>query len=305
MKKLRFVVSLIVSENAYQQQQATAAREMAQRLGADIEIIYAGNDAVVQSQQILEILQTPSRRPDGIICHPVGTSLAQVAKLAASVGAGWAVLNREADYIPELRASATAPMFSITVDQYEIGRIQGRQFRALLPDGGLGLYITGPGANPAFKMRSEGMESTKPANIQLRGMTGKLTERSGYDVILQWLSLSTSRTSPIQLVAAQNDNMVMGARKAFLEKATAETRDRWSNLIYTGCDGCPGAGEKWVRDGSMNASVVLPPSAGLAMEMLANALRASEQPPERTLLAPRGLPELEVLAARTRQKAKA
>ncbi len=302
MKKLRFVVSLIVAENNYQQEQAAAAREAAQRLGADIEIIYAGNDAIAQGQQLLEAIQSQSRRPDGIICHPVGTPLAQVARQAASVGIGWAILNREADYIYELRKNSSVPIFSVTVDQHEIGRIQGRQFQALLPEGGLGLYITGPGANPACKMRSEGMESTRPKNIQLRTLAGKLTEQSGYDVVLQWLSLSTSRTSPIELVAAQNDNMAMGARKAFIEKMTSETRERWSNLLYTGCDACPGSGEKWVREGSLNASVVLPPSAGRALEMLAKALHTSEQPPERTELSPRPLPELEKLAAKARFK---
>src|SRR6266481_1721253 len=302
MKKLRFVVSLMVAENDYQQLQEASAREAAQRLGADVDVIYAGNDAVAQGQQLLDKIQSTTQRPDGIICHPVGTSLAQAARQAALAGIGWAVLNREADYLSELRKGSHVPMFSITVDQREVGRIQGRQFGALLPQGGLGLYITGPGANPAFKMRSEGMESTKPANIQLRTLPGKLTEQSGYDAVQHWLSLSTSRTSPVQLVAAQNDNMVMGARKAFLEMATGETRERWSNLLYTGCDGCPGQGEKWVREGSLHASVVLPSSAGRALEMMARAIKTSEQPPERTELSPLPLPELEKLTARSRPK---
>jgi ribose transport system substrate-binding protein len=305
MKKLRFVVSLMVAENDYQQLQAASAREAARHLGSDIDIIYADNDAVAQGQQLLEVIQSTARRPDGIICHPVGTSLAQVGRQAALAGLGWSILNREADYLSELRNTFGVPMFLVSVDQREIGRIQGRQFGALLPQGGLGLYITGPGTNPAFKMRSEGMESTKPANIQLRTLAGKLTEQSGYDVILQWLSLSTSRDSPIQLVAAQNDNMAMGARKAFIEKATGATRERWSKLRYAGCDGCPGQGEKWVREGSLHASVVLPPSAGRALQMMARAIETSEQPPERTDLPPRALPELEKLAAIAQQKSTA
>ena len=298
MKKLRFVVSLIVAENDYQQLQAASAREAARRLGADIEIIYAGNDAIGQGQQLLEMIQSTAR-PDGIICHPVGTTLAQVGRQAALAGIGWTVLNRETDYLSELRKDSRVPMFSVTVDHLEVGRIQGRQFAALLPQGGLGLFITGPGTNPVFKIRLEGMESTKPANIQLRTLPGKLTEQSGYDAIQHWLSLTTSRTTPLQLVAAQNDNMAMGARRAFIEKATIETRERWSNLVYTGCDGCPGQGEKWVRDGSLHASVILPPSAGRAVEMMAHAIQTSEQPPERTELSPRPLPELEKLTART------
>ncbi len=58
MKKFRFVVSLIVAENDYQQEQAASAREAAKRLGADIDIIYAGNDAVAQGQQLLDVIQS-------------------------------------------------------------------------------------------------------------------------------------------------------------------------------------------------------------------------------------------------------
>src|SRR5258708_8435873 len=197
MKKLRFVVSLIVAENNYQQEQAAAAREAAQRLGADIEIIYAGNDAIAQGQQLLEAIQSQSRRPDGIICHPVGTPLAQVARQAASVGIGWAILNREADYIYELRKNSSVPIFSVTVDQHEIGRLQGRQFQALLPEGRLGLYITGPAANPACKMRSEGMESTSPKNIQLSTLAANLPEQSGYDGARPSLYLRPSPPNPL------------------------------------------------------------------------------------------------------------
>jgi ABC-type sugar transport system substrate-binding protein len=297
LKKLNFVVSLMVAENDYQQEQASAAREAAERLGAEIEIIYAGNDAVVQGQQLLEVLQSSGRRPDGIVCHPVGTSLVQVARVAASAGIGWAILNREGDYIPELRKTCKSPVFAVTVDQHEVGAIQGRQFSKLLPEGGLALYIAGPTANPALKTRIAAMESCKPANIQLRMLPAKMTEQSGYEAVVNWLKLSTSRSSPVKLVAAQNDNMVMGARKALVERSTGEEREAWSSRPYVGCDACPNAGQKWVRQGLLTASVFLPPSAGRAIEMLASAIESGEQPPERTLLTPTPFPRLETLAA--------
>ena len=43
-------------------------------------------------------------RPDGIVLEPVGgTGLPQVARAATAAGIGWAVLNRELDYIRQLR----------------------------------------------------------------------------------------------------------------------------------------------------------------------------------------------------------
>src|SRR5262245_29413404 len=292
MKTRKFVVSLMVAENDYQQEQAAAAREAARGLGAEIDLIFAGNDAVAQGQQLLEYIQSPSRRPDGIICHPVGTPLAQVARQAASAGIAWAVLNREADYIPDLRRTAKVPIFSVTVDQREVGQIQGRQIRALLPEGGLVLYVMGPTSNPAMQMRAAGLESAKPANVQLRSLPGKLTEQSGYDAVKNWLSLSTSRSSPVKLVAAQNDNMAMGARRALSEKTLGADRERWEGLPYVGCDACPPTGQKWVQQGLLTASVFLPPSAGRALELMAKALETSEQPSERTQLSPLPFPDL-------------
>src|SRR5258708_33735963 len=110
MKRLRFVVALVVAENDYQQLQAVLARETAQRLGADVDIIYAGNDAVAQGQQLLEIIQSSAGRPDGIICHPVGTSLSQVARQAALAGISLGVQKREADFPVEVPDKLPIPL---------------------------------------------------------------------------------------------------------------------------------------------------------------------------------------------------
>src|SRR6202011_4121893 len=110
----------------------------AKEFGATVEIIYADNDAINQSTQILRSIQgAPEDRPNAIVFEPVGgTALPQVARAAAGAGIGWAVLNRDASYIEELRKTSTAPIFAISSDHVEIGRIQGRQFAALIPRGG-------------------------------------------------------------------------------------------------------------------------------------------------------------------------
>src|ERR1051325_6342851 len=137
MKKLRFVLSLTTNDNDYQMEQAACAEDAARKLNVDLEILYADNDAILQSQQLLKIIQSNSdSHPDGIIFEPVGgTAMPQVAKAAAAAGIGWGVLNREVDYIPELRRNYRVPIFSISSDHEEIGRIQGKQLAALLPNG--------------------------------------------------------------------------------------------------------------------------------------------------------------------------
>ena len=49
MKKLRILVSLVSNENDYQREQARAVTEMAERLGAEVQIIYADGDSINQS----------------------------------------------------------------------------------------------------------------------------------------------------------------------------------------------------------------------------------------------------------------
>jgi len=53
-------------------------------------------------------------------------------------------------------------VFVVVNDNHEIGRIQGRQLAALLPDGGSVLCIQGPSEADASKLRTAGMYETKP-----------------------------------------------------------------------------------------------------------------------------------------------
>src|SRR5207302_6309562 len=136
--------------------------------------------------------------PDGIIFEPVGgTALPQVARAAAAAGIGWVVLNRDVEYVTELRKAYRVPIFSITSDHEEIGRIQGRQFAALLPNGGSVLYIEGPAESTAAKQRTSGMYESKPAEVQVKVMRGNWTEASAYKAVSSWLRLSTSQQTRI------------------------------------------------------------------------------------------------------------
>jgi ABC-type sugar transport system substrate-binding protein len=294
MKNLNVVVALITSDNDYQAEQAASASEVAARLGAKIQIVYADNDAVNQTQQLIKIIQNAAQRPDAIIVEPVGTEMVQVAKAAVAAEMGWGILNREPEYISELRHTRRAPVFSVATDQLEVGRIQARQFVALVEQGNI-LYIEGPSGSGAATLRTRGMLSTKPPGLELKVLKGDWTERSGHRAISSWLSLSTSRKLDIRVVGCQNDAMAMGARKAFAELTSPAERDHWLNVPFTGCDGVSKTGQEWVRRGLLAATVVAPPIAGLALEILVKALQTGLDPPERTSSAPWSLPKIEEL----------
>ena len=306
MKRLRFLISLLMEENHYQKQHASAAKAAALRLGVDVEIQYAGGDAITQCEQLLEAIQSSKEtRPDGIVCAPVGTTLIQVARQAAAAGIGWAMLNREVEYIAELRSRHESPIFSVSVDQAEIGRIQGRQIGALLPEGGLVLYLLGPSGNSTAEQRLTWMQTVKPSNIQVRTLIGDWSQQSAHKAVSRWLQLRTSHTIPVNLVAAQNDDMALGARRAFEEHTRGEQRERWGRLPYIGCDCCPAAGEDWIRRRLLTSTVVLPPTAGIALETMVRAIQTKSKAPERTIVAPVSYPALEKLAPAARKEATA
>jgi len=296
MEKLNVVVALTTRENDYQAEQAAAVTEVATRLGVKMQLIYADNDAVNQTQQLIKIIQDPSQRPTAILVEPVGTGMPQVAKAAVAAGIGWGIINSDPDYIAELRRSGAVPVFSVSTDQSEVGRIQGKQMSVLVPAGNV-LYIEGPFNSTATQLRTKGMLSTKPAAVELKVLKGDWTERSAHNAAKSWLSLGSSREFQIRGVICQNDSMAMGARKAFVD-LTEKDREQWLSIPFTGCDGVTRTGQDWVRRGLLKATIITAPAAGTALEILAKAVNSGSMPPDRTLIPPQSFPAIEGLGGK-------
>jgi ribose transport system substrate-binding protein len=301
MENLNVVVALITRDNDYQAEQAASAVDVAVRLGVKLQVIYAENDAVNQTQQLVKIIQDPIQRPTAILVEPVGTTMPQIAKAAVAAGIGWGILNRESDYVASLRHGGSVPVFAVTTDQEEVGKIQGRQLAAMVNEGNV-LYIEGPFSSSVSKLRTQGMLSTKPHKVELKMLKGDWTERSAEQAAKSWLSLSTSRQLHIRAVVCQNDAMAIGARKALVD-LTEKDRELWLNTPFTGCDGLPKTGQEWVRRGLLAATIITPTAASLALELLVKAIRNAAMPPECTSVAPQSFPKVEELTMRVPQPA--
>jgi ribose transport system substrate-binding protein len=297
MAKLRFVVSLITKENDYQMEQAASANAAANELGVDVEIAYADNDAITQSTQLLKVIQgEPSLRPQGIIVEPAGaTTLPRVASAAAAAGIGWAVVSRQAEYTAELRKAYRAPVFSVSTNQVEVGRIQGRQIAQLLPRGGSILYIQGPSVSTVSTERHHGFREAIPANLQFVSLVGDWTKESAYGCVSSWMRLMSAQRFRIDLITAQNDAMAMGAKKALKDLASEMDRDVLARIPAMGCDGVPSTGQAWVCAGDLVATVITPPSAGLAIALMTRALERQTPPPEHTFTSAEPFPAIELL----------
>ena len=297
MKKPRILLSLMTEENDYQLEQAASARRAAEGLRVELQILFASNDTITQSTQILRAVQgDDSQRPVGIILEPVGgTALPQVARAACKAGIAWGVLNNAADYLVELHREASTPVFFVSTDQEEIGRIQGRQFAALLPRGGSVLYVQGPSEHFAAKQRTAGMRAVLPPNIRVSGLRANWTAEGAARSVSSWLRLTAANKLRVDLIGAQNDLMALGARRVFQETTDITERERWMSLPFVGCDGLLKTGQAWVREGLLAATVVMLPSAGQAVRVMLDFLPKPGQVPLETWLSPESFPPLDQL----------
>ena len=184
------------------------------------------------------------------------------------------------------------------------GRIQGRQFAALLPKGGSALYIQGPSESSASQQRTIGMHETKPRDVEVKVLKGNWTEASAYKAVSSWMRLSTSQQSHMDIIAAQNDTMAVGAKKALQELPDHVTRDRWLSLPYLGIDGLPKTGQAWVRRGLLAGTIVVPSNSGKALDMVVQAVQTGSNPAECTRTVPASYPAEAALAASQAEKAR-
>jgi ABC-type sugar transport system substrate-binding protein len=294
MKKLSIVISL-PGENNYLREQEAAAKTTAQQLGLDLRIINAKSDPVTQSQQLLEIVQTTSARPDAIVVEPVNNQgLPRVAEAAVAAGIGWVVSNALVDYLEALRKNAKAPVFGVSQDHPEVGRMQGRQIRAILPSGGAILYLRGPATNFLAAQRSDALESELGINIQFKSLKIQWTEESAYNSVTSWLRLSTVRAGDTHLIAAQNTDFILAARRAFEDNTSGDERTKWLGLPYCGV-AVPSQVKQLVDSGTLTAAIVTPVTLDKALEILVRHLQTRSQPQQQTFVKASSEPSLDEL----------
>jgi ABC-type sugar transport system substrate-binding protein len=300
-KKLRFLLSLITRDNDYQREQAAAATEAAERLGLELDVQFAGNDSIQQSTQLLNTIQATGTPLDAILVEPASrTGFPRIAEAAVAAGSAWVILNSEAEYLKALRSNSKLPAFCVSVDNLEIGRIQGRQLATLLPGGGCAIYLQGPSGSSVVEQRTAGMLETKPPTVTIKMLkSADWTEEGGNHAVSSWLRLSTAKNDRIDALQAQNDFLAMGARKALNHQIDFRDRGMGSRLPLLGVDGLERTGRSWVRQGHLTATVVVPPTAGRGLEIAVAVLQKGCQPAERTLVTPQAFPEL--LASASRQ----
>lgn len=303
MKKLKFVLS-VPGDTMYLRAQTSAAQAIADRVGVELEIVSAQMDSVAQGQDLVNSVHSRTSRPDGILVEPVSAAgLPRVAEAAVAAGIGWVVSNAHVDYVGALRRNPKVPVFQISQDHMEVGRIQGRQMGAILPSGGSVLYLRGPAMSWWATKRSEGMESTKPKNVEVRSLKVLASSADGaHNAVCSWLNLTRQRPEGTQLIVSQNADFITGARKAFETTASGTELAKWMALPCAGV-GVAERSRPLVDQGALCATVVTSLTMDKAVEMLAQAIRDGSQPPEHTFVEAYSYPNVEQLAKKWKSKA--
>ena len=296
----RIALFLRTLANDYQDLLREDCLAAARRHGLIVEVFSAESDAEKQLRQIRDVLDAPEgRRPRGVLVSPVRESLLfTVAHKAAKLGVAWVLLNRWSEQLVELRNEfPQIPIFSVNPDQIRIGRIQARQFKILLPEGGEVFYLQGPYGTSSAHRRLEGAQGELAGSpIKLVPFNSDWSIDGGERTVRNWLQIFDGRELPDCVIGAQNDNMAMGARMALMKGPHHDLRTVAGRISITGCDGSPRFGLPLVKAGELRATVVIPPVAGIAVDQLVKALASGRIPPAEIVVEVSSYPDLTLLA---------
>lgn len=272
------------AKSAYQRASQHEAELTARRLNVALEVSFADDLAAQQARNVVRFVQANEQRQvaaivmpsadidstsGSVVAHPVH----KLARRVAARGAGWIVLNRDAELqIATLRKEfPSVPSGVVTPDQKEFGRVQGRQFRSMLPKGGRILYVVGNPTASSTRDRRAGMREIAGnghGGFKIDEVDGLWSAAQAKEAVLKWLAWESQRGEFPDLVGCQNDAMAVGASEALALAATQHSRAALRRIPVTGGDGLPDEGRRWVDEKRLAATVIAPTTAAVAIEQL-------------------------------------
>jgi ribose transport system substrate-binding protein len=302
--RARIELFLVDETNEFQRLLRHDAEAAAGRVGLELLTHFSGIDFARQFSLVQRSIDGENR-PDAILVMCVNDrGLQGVARRAALRGVHIVFLNCSEDDLVAVRAENPHVAVSVVCpDERETGRIQGRQFRQLVPAHGRVLYVQGRARSLAARDRTAGMlEAVDGAPFEVLPLQAGWTAKDGREAVGTWLRLALRVHRHLDLVGCQNDALAQGALEALDAVATELGRPEVRTIPVTGCDGSPDLGQPLVRKGALRATVVLPRATGPAVEIVDRVLRTGVMPPPTVLLGPVSFPdEIELSGgARTR-----
>jgi ABC-type sugar transport system substrate-binding protein len=182
----------------------------------------------------------------------------------------------------------------VSPDHAEIGRIQARQIRTLLPRGGRILFVKGTQSSSSTHERFAATEQElKGSGIEIGGVVdGNWAEADAAREVGRWLRLlAPMKDKRVDLIACQNDSMAQGALQAIEAVAASLQRPDLKTLPLIGSDGIPEVGRRLVDQKRLAAPSSLPSPAAPAIQLIARFLGEHASVPPELLLPSTGYPD--------------
>lgn len=270
-----------------------------------VEVRYGRGDGKLQLEQIEADRQAPSP-PDLFVVIPVNkdavhTILCEIVRAREDVAC--ILLHQPLTVMQDAEREVYGRrLLSVTADQKEIGRIQARQFTAVLPSGGGDvLYVQGRQHSFATAQRMLGLleELPRVGEVKLNGyrVFGDWSPESVRPAVESWEKLG-GKLDWLHAGGAQSDDMALALAALFAERGHA--------IPVIGVDGLE-PGKRAVDAGTLAATVVQPLGVGHALrlyrDIAAEAPGAAPIPKDGNIvLTPESYPSLDVLRARPRRQ---
>jgi ABC-type sugar transport system substrate-binding protein len=285
----------------YQSLQEEAALTEAARAGLGVEIAFApGFD---QLRVIGRRLRDASRPAlDAVIVEPGSVSSTSfLLKDLKKASTGLVLLNAWSDDVATYAKTwgEGLPFGTVSTDHTRIGKIQGQQITALVPGKGHVLCVTGPMQSSAATQRLAGLKSAvDPGVTLLEAEAGEWTQADGASTFERWYSVHRSRSFALEAIAAQSDELAIGARDASRAVTRTDHREMFAKARFLGVDACPAFGRKQVDSGQLAASVTAPANTGEAIRYLVRFWKTGQPLPIQAFSEPTPYPPSSVVAAR-------
>jgi ABC-type sugar transport system substrate-binding protein len=249
-----------------QRKEAAAAGEAA---GYKVEVVCSpGFD---QYRLLRRRLGDTSAPVDAVLTEPANASTMRLLLKALKGRTALVFLNAWDPLVEQNSADwgAGLPLGAVSTPHRRIGEIQGAQVSAVVPPDGEVLVVTGPSRSAAAPERLEGLQSKLRSDIEVHDIeAGQWTEAAGITAFNAWYGVFKSRHARIYAIAGQSDDIAVGAREAARAVPSPEHASMFAEAKLFGVGGCPGFGKDLVDDGTLDASIVAPPNAGLAISLL-------------------------------------
>ena len=288
MRLGKIALFLTEATNPYQKLLESDATSAAERSGFELERSFCSLSVNRQIQDLrAKIRESPEQRPRAIIVMPAqeGT-LRDEAREALRAGISWVVLNRRAMVLENLPSEfPDLFIFTVSPDDFEIGRIQGRQLRAGLPRGARALLLRGGTGTSTATDRDAGLRAALAGSeIELDVLYASWTLDGAKKALDVHLATPGRGKRRLDAVVCQNDEIAVGAMQALEQVAMRLGRPELRQIKIFGCDGLPEYGQRYVKQGKFEATVVVPSTSGPAIDALAGAFERGSAPPSELIL---------------------